>query len=203
MPDPYEKCPVFESEKYLLRFVEMTDAPDLLLVYSDVKVVPLFNSDNCNGDDFRYTTLERMQSQIDFWLEEYGERCYVRWTIVDKTAGQAVGTVELFNRRSEDHFTECGILRLDLRSDHERSERIAEILSVFTQPAYDMFDCKMIATKIPPFASERIKAAKSLGYTATDEKLRWYSSGLKIHVSWVRIPLHTVPCPYQQRCKQQ
>lgn len=50
MMNVYEKCPVFESEKYLLRMVEQGDAADLLSVYSDEKAVPIFNSDNCNGD---------------------------------------------------------------------------------------------------------------------------------------------------------
>ncbi len=51
MVNPYEKCPVYESEKYLLRLVEASDAPDLLSVYSDEKAVPFFNSDNCHGDE--------------------------------------------------------------------------------------------------------------------------------------------------------
>ena len=32
------------------------DKADLLKVYSDEKSVPFFNSDNCGGDDFYYTT---------------------------------------------------------------------------------------------------------------------------------------------------
>ena len=34
MVNPYEKCPVYENENYLLRLVETSDALDLLLVYS-------------------------------------------------------------------------------------------------------------------------------------------------------------------------
>lgn len=33
--NPYEKCPVFENESYLLRLVTAEDAADLLKVYSD------------------------------------------------------------------------------------------------------------------------------------------------------------------------
>ncbi len=98
MVSPYEKCPIYENENYLLRLVEASDAPDLLLVYSDEKAVPYFNSDNCNGDDFHYTTLERMQSAIGFWLWAYQDKGFVRWAVIDKNAGQAIGTIELFNR---------------------------------------------------------------------------------------------------------
>lgn len=177
MVSPYEKCPIFENENYLLRLVETSDAPDLLLVYSDEKAVPLFNSDNCNGDDFHYTTLERMQSAIDFWLWAYRDKGFVRWAIVDKNTRQAVGTIELFNRRAidgqkpSDYFNECGLLRLDLRSDYEYADRIQEILSLIVPPAFELFACQMIATKIPPFADQRKAAAEQLGFALSEEKL--------------------------------
>ena len=64
----YENCPVFEGERFKLRLVEKSDAKDLLKVYSDEQAVYLFNGDNCDGDDFHYTTLERMQKAVDFTL---------------------------------------------------------------------------------------------------------------------------------------
>lgn len=177
MVSPYEKCPIFENENYQLRLVEVSDAPDLLLVYSDEKAVPLFNSDNCNGDDFHYTTLERMQSAIDFWLWAYRDKGFVRWAIVDKNTRQAVGTIELFNRRAidgqkpSDYFNECGLLRLDLRSDYEYADRIQEILSLIVPLAFELFACQMIATKIPPLATQRKAAAEQLGFALSEEKL--------------------------------
>ena len=95
---PYEKCPVFENENYLIRFVQMTDASDLYLVYSDEKAVPIFNSDNCTNE-FYCKTVKQMQQMIEFWQREYQNKYYVRWTIWDKAISQAVGTIELFNRK--------------------------------------------------------------------------------------------------------
>lgn len=171
MISPYEKCPVFENENYLLRLVDASDAPDLLLVYSDEKAVPFFNSDNCHGDDFHYTTLKRMQEAIGFWQMSYREKYFVRWAIWDKNVRHAIGTIEFFNRKSEDYFNNCGLLRLDLRSDYEQKESILEILSLFLPPAFPLFDCQMIATKVPPFAFERIAAVTQFGFTASEEKL--------------------------------
>lgn len=168
--NPYEKCPVFESQNYMLRLFAIEDAPDLLLVYSDEKAVPFFNSDNCNTD-FHFTTLEQMQQYMEFWQSEYERQCYVRWSIIDKNAHQAIGTIELFNRQSEDYFTNCGLLRLDLRSDYERSEPIYEILSLIVPPAFDLFQCDMMATKVPPFAFERKTAVEKSGFSASAEKL--------------------------------
>lgn len=171
MINPYEQCPVYENENYILRIVEDTDASDLLLVYSDEKSVPFFNSDNCNGDDFHYTTLERMQEQIAFWHQEYQKKYYVRWTILDRKIHRAIGSIELFNQKADDYFNNCGLLRLDLRSDYEREECIYEILSLIVPPAFELFNCRMIATKIPPSASERRLAVTRSGFTASEEKL--------------------------------
>ena len=168
---PYQNCPIYANDRYLLRLVKAADAPDLLKVYSDEKSFPLFNADNCYGDDFRYETPARMQEAIDFWLREYGEEKYVRWTILDCLTDAAVGTIELFNRSADDFFNNCGILRLDLRSDYERSEPIASILALILANAFSLFDCTMIATKCPPFAAERRKALANLGFVRTDEAL--------------------------------
>lgn len=169
--NPYEKCPLYENEKYLLRLVETTDAPDLLFVYSDKNAVPFFNSDNCGGDDFYYTSLVRMEQAIEFWLREYQRKGFVRWTIIDKNTHHAIGTIELFNRQADDYFNNCGLLRLDLRSDYEHAENIFDILSLITLPAFELFDCNMIATKVLCFASERKIAVKKLGFSASKEKL--------------------------------
>lgn len=174
--NPYEECPVFESENYLLRLTDVADAEDLLLVYSDEKAVPLFNSDNCHGD-FYMTSLEQVQNCITFWQEEYQGRGFVRWTIVDKNTAHAIGTIELFNRQAEDYFNNCGLLRLDLRSDYEKTEIIKEILLLILQPTFEMFDCEIIATKVRPIAAERIKAVKELDFIYSEEKLIGWRNG--------------------------
>ena len=136
-----------------MRKLEVRDTSDLLNVYSDEKAVPLFNSDNCNGDDFHYMSLERMQQAVEFWLWSYTNKYFVRFSIIDKRIQKVIRTIELFHRDSKDYFNRCGLLRLDLKSD------------------YDLFDCDMVATKIPTFAGERKEAAVQNGFFATDKAL--------------------------------
>lgn len=167
----YEKCPVFENEKYRLRLVRSEDAGCLLKVYSDLKAVPFFNSDNCHGDDFHYSTYERMQQAVSFWEQSYENGWFVRWSVIDKTTDEAVGTIEEFHRDAEDYFTDCGLLRLDLRSDYEKTEAIEMILSLIVQPSFEWFNCKRVATKAVPAAVQRIRALNNLGFLPTDEKL--------------------------------
>lgn len=132
----YENCPVFENEAYLLRLVKDSDTDDLLKVYSDEKAVPFFNGDNCHGDDFHYTTRERMAQAVEFWKESYKNGWFVRWAVIDKRTGEAVGTIENFHRDAGDFFTNCGLLRLDLRSDHETADDIRQILSPILPPPF-------------------------------------------------------------------
>ncbi len=171
MVDVYADCPQFENEKYLLRMVKKEDADDLLKVYSDKKAVPFFNSDNCGGEDFYYITEEEMGKAIDYWLWEYSRKGFVRWSIISKKTNEAIGTIELFHRNSADFFTNCGLLRLDLRSDYEKSEEIVNILKLIIEPTYKLFDCDKIATKAIAIANERITALNELSFHQSNEKL--------------------------------
>lgn len=182
--DVYEQIPVMESEKFLLREIEDRDAEDLLKVYSDKDAVPLFNSDNCvNG--FYYTSIEEMKDTIAFWKREYQSRYYVRWAIIDKSTDCAVGTIELFNRKAEDYFDNCGLLRLDLRSDYEKQDRIENILGIIIPKTKDMFACKTIATKAVSSAKERIQALEHMGFCLSKESLIGHD-GTKYNSYYVR-----------------
>lgn len=171
MSDVYEKCPVFENENYLLRFVEETDVLDLLEVYSDKNALPFFNSDNCNGDNFYYPTEEKMLAAVKFWLFSYSKRYFVRFTVMDKSINKAVGTVELFRRDSGDKFDGDGVLRLDVKSDYEKENILFDIMSVIVPPAFEMFDCTEIITKVLVYAVERIKAVQKFGFS--NQKILW------------------------------
>lgn len=171
MSNVYKNCPQFENEKYHLRLVSEDDCKDLLKVYSDEKAVMFSNNDNCGGDDFHYTTESRMKEAKKYWLWEYERQGFVRWSIVDKNTNEAIGTIELFHRDSDDYFTNCGLLRLDLRSDYETAKEIKKILSLILKPTFELFDCDKIATKAIPKANERIKALLSMEFVFSKEKL--------------------------------
>ncbi len=169
--DVYKNCPTFENEYFLLRQVSTDDCLDLLKVYSDQKAVPFFNSDNCGGDDFHYTTEKRMLEAINYWFFEYGRKGFVRWSVIDKSSLLAIGTIELFCRKSNDYFTKCGLLRLDLSSDYETENKIINILSPILFSIFKMFRCNKVATKAVPEAKERISALNKLGFELSNEIL--------------------------------
>ena len=167
----YESCPVLESEKYIIRLFKDEDCDDLLKVYSDRNALPFFNSDNCNGDNFYYSTKERMLEAIGFWRMSYENGWFVRLSIVDKTTTSIIGTVELCLRVSDDEFNNMGILRVDVRSDYEKEKVLYDIFALITPKIDDMLGCKGVLTKAPIYAVERIKAIQKVGFTKSEHML--------------------------------
>ena len=117
------------------------------------------------------TKREDMENCIRFWLHEYSLRYYIRWSIIDKTTGSAIGTVELFNRTAQDFYNNVGLLRLDLRSDYETAESIRVIISILVPCSFGLFSCNRIATKIPPCAKIRISTLSEFGFQYSPERL--------------------------------
>jgi len=185
MNNVYEKCPILENDKFKLRLIEARDAKNLLEVYSDKNALPFFNSDACNGDNFYITTEEIMREAIKVWLWEYSKQGFVRFAIIDKINQKAIGTIELFNRQGKDFFNNCGILRVDVKSDYENQAALAEIISIIVEPAYDLFDCTMIATKAAIYAVERIEALKKTGFEKTQEYLVGSQDNRRYYDYWV------------------
>ena len=167
----YESCPTLESEKFIIRLFKDEDCDDLSKVYSDKNALPFFNSDNCDGDNFYYSTKERMSEAIAFWHMSYENRWFARLSIVDKATSCIIGTVELCLRVSDDAFNHMGVLRVDVRSDFEEETVLYDIFSLITPKLEDLLGCKGVLTKAPTYAIERIKAIQKAGFTKSEHLL--------------------------------
>ena len=73
-----------------------------------------------------------------------------------------------------------------MRSDYEKHEVIQNILSVIIAPAYEMFDCSMIATKAPIYVVERIEALGDSGFEKSEEPLVGGHDGKQYYDYWVK-----------------
>jgi hypothetical protein len=174
MKNIYEECPIYKNKLITLIQTNMEDAQELLKCYSDEKAVPFFNSDNCNGDNFHYTTIERMKQAIDFWDFSYKNKYFVRWTVILNDTKVKIGTIEMFHRIAEDEFNHYGVLRIDLQSDYETRLIINTILEIVSENFYKAFDVKAILTKAIPDAVERIDSLVQGGYQPINRKLMIY-----------------------------
>ncbi|MCY6369476.1 GNAT family N-acetyltransferase [Clostridium ganghwense] len=174
MENVYEVCPTCKNNYITLRQTILDDAEELLKCYSDKKSVPFFNYDNCHGDDFYYTSMERMKQAIEFWNYSYSNRYFVRWTIILNSTNEIIGTIEMFQRISEDDFNHYGVLRIDLKSKYENQKVIDAILEITNESFYYLFDVKSILTKAFPTAKERVISLKKKGYIPLGKKFMIY-----------------------------
>ena len=172
--DIYKEYPIYKTEVLTLRLTSLEDGQELLKCYSDKKAVPLFNSDNCQGDDFYYTTIERMIEAIDFWKYSYEHRYFVRLTVILNKSKEKIGTIEMFKREAEDEFNHFGLLRIDLQNKYEKKQFIDEILQVANENFYNDFEVQAILTKAILNATERIFSLKSKGYGPINKKFMGY-----------------------------
>lgn len=170
----YEECITYENDLIKLRKTSKEDSEELLKCYSDENAVLLFNSDNCHGDNFYYTTIERMIQAIDFWEYSYENKYFVRWTVILNDTNEKIGTIEMFHRIAEDEFNHYGVLRIDLQSKYETQSIIEAILDISNEFFYEAFDVKMILTKGVLIAKERIKALNNKGYKPINRKFMIY-----------------------------
>ncbi len=168
MNDIYSSCPTYKTELITLRQTNIDDAEELLKCYSDKKAVQLFNSDNCHGDNFYYTTIERMKEAINFWDFSYKHKYFVRWTIIVNETNEKIGTVEMFHRIAEDIYNHVGVLRIDLQSMYETKSIISEILHLADEHFFTNFKVDSIITKAIPIARERISSLIQNSYHPTD-----------------------------------
>lgn len=166
---PYEQCPVLAGENLELRLVSLDDAADLLNCYSDPRAHLLFNADNCT-DQFAYSTLEEMRQAITFWLEEYKRKYYVRFSIIDQTSGQAIGTVEMFTKQAGLEAIPVGVLRIDLQSSFESEAVVEDLIQIVEANFPKYFAYTAILTKVVNIAENRIKVFQRRGFGPLRDK---------------------------------
>jgi len=171
-PDPYAKCPEFDTEHFHLRQVREEDAEALLhAFYGDLSEWMFYGTDMSRSIFAgRYATLDEMRKCIRSWLEEYKNRYYIRFTVIDKETNKAVGTIEVFdNIHSEKkwkiEFVLHGfVLHIDLALPYETKEYIAELLDLANREFFRLFGFSYLLIRAVPEAKERIAALLADGY---------------------------------------
>jgi ribosomal-protein-alanine N-acetyltransferase len=161
----YTEQPTLENELIRLRPFADGDAKKLLRCYSDPHAVPFFNADHCNGDDFHYTTLARMEQAVAFWQESYRNHWFIRWVVEDQATGEAVGTVEMFQSEVTFVGDPFGVLRVDLQSRYETRAFLYAVLLLCIKWFYEGFEVTNLLVKAIVQATERRAALEAAGFT--------------------------------------
>ena len=163
--DPYASCPEFDTERFHLRQVRGDDAEELLCFYGDLSEWMFFGNEMSNSIfASRHATLEEMRKCISIWLDEYRNKYYIRFSVIDKTTDKAIGTIEVFNNAGKDD----SYLHIDLSSPYETQSYISELLTLADKELFKIFNIKNLLVQAVPSAKERIAALLSAGYVPFD-----------------------------------
>ena len=165
--NPFDKCPVYETNNLIFRKVEEEDAIDLFQCYSDPITKNRMNNDNCGGVwDTR--NINAVINGIKGWEREFNDRFYIRWSINHKQTNKIVGTIEIApvpnTTRFLDGACQTGILRIDIISSLENKIVLSEILTMVSDKFYSDFDIKNIIIKATKDDKERVSALENNGF---------------------------------------
>ena len=75
--NPFDECPVYETERFTYRLVNADDAEDLFVCYSDPVTLEHMNNDNCPGK-WRPESAAELKNA---WQKDYELRHFLRWSI--------------------------------------------------------------------------------------------------------------------------
>ena len=166
----FEECPVYQSEHFLLRKMDMQDAEGLFQCYSNPESVKYFNGDCC-GDDFYYTDFSQFVKCMEFWESRYKEKDFVRFTIRDIELEKVIGMAEVCPSYKYSADGHCiGILRLDLLSEYEAGRDIQELLELILEQVYIDFRVHCVLMKAQENALIRRNVLKSLHFVPAQEE---------------------------------
>lgn len=160
-----------EIVDFSLRNLTINDWKELIVVYKDAMCIPFFNSDNCHGDIFYYSTEERMKKVINFWLESMSKGYFVRRVIVDNSNNRAIGTIEYFVRNNEENYNDAIVLRVDVHHYYEKKKPLVKIFRLAVKEAFETCNCNNLITKGWEYAVERRNALQFLGFNEMSESL--------------------------------
>jgi ribosomal-protein-alanine N-acetyltransferase len=97
----FNNFPSLESERLILRKLELTDASEVQLIRSDEKVMIYMDSE-------RQMTLQHSENFISNKLKMYEERTGIFWAIIEKSTNKFMGDFAFFKIDNKNSRAEIG-----------------------------------------------------------------------------------------------
>lgn len=166
----FVECPVYLSEHFRLRKMEMQDAEGLFQCYSNPEAAKYFNGDCCD-DDFYYTDFDQFVKCMEFWESRYQAEDFVRFTIVDIGLEEIAGMAEICPSYKYSVDGNCmGILRIDLLPEYESRKAIQELMELVLAHIYEDFHVYSVLMKAQEDALVRRDVLKSLHFVPAQDE---------------------------------
>lgn len=171
MEKAFEKFPVLETERLLLRDITTEDAEDILAFFSDCQVMRYYGSNPKK-------TIGEIEDLIKRLRDGYESRVRIRWGITLKGSGRIIGTCGFHNMDMDDRRAEIGY---ELARDYWRQGIMSEAVSKVIDYGFGEMSINRIEAFYDPKneASERL--LKKLGFQVEGclRKYSFYSSEFK------------------------
>jgi len=170
--NPFEKCPVYETENLLFTKIKIEDAADLFQCYSDPVTRGHMNNDNCGGE-WDCHSIEVVKLGIRGWELEFDDGFYIRWSVTYKPTNKIIGTIEISPvpniTRFHDGVCENGILRVDIISNLEKEKVFSEIFKMTAENFFSDFGIKKIITKYPEDDQQRVLGLEKCNFERVED----------------------------------
>lgn len=176
--NPFDKCPVYETNNLMFTKVKKEDAADLFECYSDPITMSRMNNDNCGGV-WDMHNIDTVIKGIKGWKQEFDDRFYIRWSVNHKKISKIIGTIEIApipnTTRFWDGVCQTGILRIDIISSLESEAVFSEILKMVTDNFFTDFNIKNIIIKATQDDIQRILALRNNNFDILENNSFPYS----------------------------
>ncbi|MBS4190810.1 GNAT family N-acetyltransferase [Bacillus sp. FJAT-49705] len=164
----FAEFPELETEKVILRKLQMSDAPRMFSYFSKDEVTKFYDLDTFTSEIQAADLIERL-------LNRYHERKQIRWAIVLKETGLFIGTCG-FHAIEEEHWkAEIGY---ELHPDHWGQGTMTEVIGAVIQYGFNEMKLNRIEAFYDPqnISSGRVLEKNGFVYEGVLKK-RFFEKG--------------------------
>ena len=150
----FSKFPGLETERFILRQVNIEDYEDIYDIYCDEEAVKFQGITNM-------TSMEQAKRSVTFFLNGYRDKKFVKWCIARKEDNRVIGIITLHHIETCNFRAEIGYM---LNRRYWRQNVMSEVGEKLLQYAFKEVEFNRIEAHIHPDNIASIKLCEKLGF---------------------------------------
>lgn len=132
--------PVLETERFILREIELADAEEIFHYFSKVEVTKYYDLDS-------FTVLSQANEIIKRWAKRYEKNEGIRWGIATKNDNKIIGSCGYHNWEKEHFKAEIGF---EVTPAYWRKGVMTEVLKPIMQYGFEQMELNRIEAFYDP-----------------------------------------------------
>ncbi len=150
----FDKFPILDLSKYILRELDMDDYLDIYEIYSDNETLKYQTMGCFKGEQDAKDFIEEV-------LKAYQDKRFVRWAIEMKGDCKLIGLIALYDINVEDGTAKLGYI---LNRNYWHKSIMYENLKYLIDFLFEKVDLKLLEVQIHPENNDSINLASKLGF---------------------------------------